>query len=52
MEMDRVVIDFTKISRVTLVDDSRGGIQYERYGIGVWAEIQDDGQTLKLFVSH
>jgi hypothetical protein len=40
----------SKITRVTLVDDDRGGIQYERYGINVTYSIQDDGKTLKLFI--
>lgn len=40
----------SKINRVTIVDDDRGGIQYERYDIKVEPSIQDDGRTLKLFI--
>lgn len=40
----------SKITRVTLVDDDRGGIQYERYDIQVEPSIQDNGKTLKLFI--
>lgn len=40
----------SKVTRVTLVDDDRGGIQYERYDIKVEPSIQDDGRTLKLFI--
>ena len=40
----------SKITRVTLVDDDRGGIQYERYDIKVEPSIQDNGKTLKLFI--
>lgn len=40
----------SKVTRVTLVDDDRGGIQYERYNISVDPSIQDNGQTLKLFI--
>lgn len=41
---------FREITRVTLVDDDRGGIQYERYNINVEYSIQDNGKTLKLFI--
>ena len=40
----------SNITRVTLVDDDRGGIQYERYDIKVEPSIQDNGKTLKLFI--
>lgn len=40
----------SKITRVTLIDDDRGGIQYERYDIQVEPSIQDNGKTLKLFI--
>ena len=43
---------FSQFSRVTLVDDDRGGIQYERYHVKVEPSIQDDGYTLKLFVKE
>ena len=41
---------FSKLTRVTLVDDDRNGIQYERYDIQVEPSIQDNGKTLKLFI--
>lgn len=41
---------FANLTRVTLIDDDRGGIQYERYGINVEYSIQDNGKTLKLFI--
>ena len=41
---------FSKLTRVTLVDDDRNGVQYERYGITVEPSVQDNGQTLKLFI--
>ena len=43
---------FAQFSRVTLVDDDRGGIQYERYHVHVEPSIQDNGYTLKLFVKE
>lgn len=41
---------FNELNRVTLVDDDRGGIQYERHNIIVDHSIQDNGHTLKLFI--
>lgn len=41
---------FANLTRVTVVDDDRGGIQYERYDIQVEPSIQDNGKTLKLFI--
>lgn len=43
---------FDNLNRVTLVDDDRGGIQYERHGIHVDSSVQDDGKTLKLFIKE
>lgn len=47
-DQSALTIDFTNISRVTLVDE-RGRV-YERYNLSVVADVQDDGRTLKLFV--
>jgi len=43
-------LNTTRLSRVTLVDDDRGGRVYERRDIAVIAMVQDDGRTLKVFV--
>lgn len=60
-EFDRFIEDiktqerlriFNELNRVTLVDDDRGGIQYERHGITVDHSIQDNGKTLKLFIKE
>lgn len=46
-----MVIDTSKLSRVTVVDE-RGGRVYERYQADVELQVQDDGKTLKVFVRH
>lgn len=52
VKQDAIKKVFSQFSRVTLVDDDRGGIQYERYDIQVEPSIQDNGYTLKLFVKE
>ena len=41
-------IDTALLSRVTLVDE--GGRVYERFNLKVELSVQDNGQTLKIFV--
>lgn len=41
-------IDDTKLTRVTLVDES--GVVFERYGLSVEMMLQDEDRTLKVFV--
>ncbi len=43
-------MDRRKETRLTVVDES--GRVYEKYNIIIDESIQDDGRTLKLFVSH
>lgn len=38
-----------KVTRVTFVTD--GGRIYEDHGVSVYLDYQDDGRTLKVFVS-
>lgn len=37
-----------RVTRLVVIDDT--GRVYDRWGVGVRADYQDDGQTLKLFV--
>jgi len=41
-------LDFDKISRVVVVDDT--GRAYEKWGVTVFLDVQDDERTLKLFL--
>ena len=50
VKQDAIKEVFSQFSRVTLVDDDRGGIQYERYHVHIEPSIQDNGHTLKLFI--
>lgn len=45
-----VNFDENKISRVCIIDDKKGRI-YDRDKIKANLDIQDDGQTLKIFVN-
>ena len=43
--------DTSKVSRVEVVEPSGGGRRYVRYGVNAELSLQDDGRTLKVFVS-
>lgn len=42
-------MDIKRITRVTIVDDT--GRAYEKHDVDVVMSLQDDGRTLKLFLS-
>ena len=43
--------DVSKVTRLTVIDYERGGLQYERYNADLEYELQDDKRTLKIWSS-
>ena len=38
------------VSRLSVIDDARGGLVYEKYDVVLDLQLQDDNRTLKIFV--
>lgn len=38
------------VSRLSVIDDARGGLVYEKYNVVLDVQLQDDDRTLKIFV--
>jgi hypothetical protein len=49
-KVDDTTVAFPKVTRVEVIGNGR---EYTKYGVcNVWANVQDDGRTVKIFIEY
>ena len=49
-KVDDTTVAFPKVTRVEVIGNGR---EYTKYGVrNVWASVQDDGRTVKIFIEY
>jgi hypothetical protein len=49
-KVDNTTVSFPKVTRVEVIGNGR---EYVKYGVrDVWASVQDDGRTVKIFIDY
>jgi hypothetical protein len=50
IKVDNTTVSFPKVTRVEVIGNGR---EYVKYGVrDVWASVQDDGRTVKIFIEY